>query len=153
MKNASPLGSLFGRILLAGLFLLSGLGKFPTWKETTKQIAEKGVPGANVALMGESLSGADVLLAGAVAFEIIGALSILIGFKARFGALLLLLFLAPVTYYFHDFWHYESGTEQHTAQLIGFMKNVAIAGGIMMILATGPGSFSVDRWLPKRKKE
>jgi putative oxidoreductase len=150
MKNASPLGSLFGRILLAALFLLSGLNKIPNFKTTADGLIEEHVPGADVALVG-GLRGADLLLGGAVALEIIGSLSILIGLKARFGALLLLIFLAPVTYFFHDFWTFEDQARQQT-EMINFLKNVAIAGGLLMILAMGPGALSIDHWLPKRAK-
>jgi len=151
MRNASPLGSLFGRILLSGLFLLSGLNKIPNWSQTADQLVDAGVPGADLQLVGETVSGADVLLGGAVAFEILGSLAVLIGFKARFGALLLLLFLAPVTYYFHAFWNYEGGTEEQAVEMIAFMKNVAISGGVLMVLAMGPGALSIDHF--RRKKE
>lgn len=137
MGSANPIASLFGRILLAGLFLISGLGKFQNWSGTVAGMEAKNVPLPQVALV------------IATTLELLGAASVLLGIKARWGAVLLLLFLAPVTYFMHNFWDLEG--EQRMQEMISFMKNVAIGGGLLMILAMGPGSISLDRFLPRRK--
>jgi uncharacterized membrane protein YphA (DoxX/SURF4 family) len=83
-----------------------------------------------------------VLLSLAVALEILGGALVLLGLYARLGALVLLVFLVPVSIIMHNFWAYE-GKEQ-TEQMINFMKNVAIMGGLTMVLALGAGPVSVD---------
>src|SRR5262249_44219237 len=92
----------------------------------------------------------QVLLGGAIAFLVIGSVFVVFGIKTRFGALLLLIFLAAVTPLFHNFWDLE-GPEQH-AQLINFLKNVGLAGGVLMVIAHGPGLFSLDTLLARSQK-
>jgi len=83
-----------------------------------------------------------VLLGGAILFEIVGGLSIVVGFKARIGAAMLIVFLIAATVIFHNFWSYEGPQQQD--QLIDFMKNLAILGGLIQITAVGPGPWSID---------
>jgi len=73
-----------------------------------------------------------------VVFEVAGGLSILFGFKARWGALALFMFLIPATLIFH--------TDFSDPNQIGiFLKNLAIMGGLLMVASSGPGSLSMDR--------
>ena len=88
------------------------------------------------------------MLVGAIAFLIVGSLSVLLGLKARFGAGLLLAFLVLAIYFFHAFWNLE-GQEQQM-QTIQFMKNLSMAGAMLFIMANGAGPMSVDAWLAKR---
>ena len=78
-----------------------------------------------------------------------GGLSVLTGFKARWGALALVLFLVPVTAIFHNFWTLQ-GMEQQM-QMIHFMKNLAIMGGLLSIVARGAGLASVDECRAKAR--
>ena len=82
------------------------------------------------------------ILAGAILFEVGGALMVLLGFRARIGAVALVAFLIPTTVLFHNFWSFE-GDEQKM-QMISFLKNLSIMGGLLMILGGGPGYFSID---------
>jgi len=82
--------------------------------------------------------------------EIAGGLSIAFGFLARLGALGLFLYMIPVTLTFHHFWTFE-GAEQKT-QLVNFMKNLAIMGGLLVLYAEGPARYSIDARL-RRPKE
>jgi len=102
-------------------------------------MAERGLPAVGA------------LLAVAVALELIGGVSLLLGLYARLGALALLVFLVPVSLIMHNFWAFEEGPER-MAQMISFMKNVAIAGGVTMVLALGAGPCSIDRLLEPRAK-
>ena len=68
-----------------------------------------------------------VMLAGAIVFLIAGSLSIIVGYKARIGASLLLIFLVLATYFFHDFWMFEDAAEKQQ-QMIAFMKNLSLIG-------------------------
>jgi putative oxidoreductase len=137
--------SLVGRVALVGIFLLSAVAnKIPNFQQTAGHMANEGVPAP------------QVLLAGAIGFLILGSLSVLIGFKARLGATLLLAFLAAATYYFHDFWTVPADamwvhSQQPDFKLpvamieqINFMKNVALMGAMLLIIANGAGAWSWD---------
>ncbi|MCA9155356.1 MAG: DoxX family protein [Planctomycetales bacterium] len=130
---------LLGRILLSAIFLMSAIHKLTHWSATESQMQSEG------------LAWVSLLLAGAVAFELAGSLMVLVGFQARWGALLLFVFLIPVTFIVHDFWTYE-GQEQQT-QMINFIKNLAVMGGTLMVMAFGAGAFSVDAWRVARRRE
>lgn len=122
---------LTGRILLSLIFLLSALGKAAGFSGTAAMMAQKGFPIASL------------FLAAAITIELLGGLSVLTGFKARAGAIALIIFLVPTTLIFHNFWAYQ-GMEQQ-AQMANFLKNVAIAGGLALVTAFGPGPLSVDK--------
>lgn len=110
-----------GRVLLALIFVLSGIGKLTGWSATAGMMASKGMPAVSF------------FLAMAILFELGGGLSLLTGFKARIGAAALFLFLIPVTLVFHNFWAVQ-GMEQRM-QMINFLKNLSIMGGLLLLAA------------------
>jgi len=114
-----------GRVLLAVLFFMSGLAKLGASAGTIGYIASKGLP----------LPG--LLYALAVAAEIGGGILLLIGFKARAAALALAAFTVVAAIIFHS-----QFSDQN--QMIHFMKNLAIAGGLLVVAASGAGRFSLD---------
>lgn len=123
--------SVTGRALLAGIFFMSAAGnKIPNFSQVAEYMGSEGVPAPTL------------LLAGAIAFLILGSVSILLGYKARLGATLLLIFLAAATYYFHDFWTFDGDARQQ--QTIQFMKNASLMGAMLMIMANGSGAWSLD---------
>jgi putative oxidoreductase len=122
---------LVGRILLSFIFVLSGLGKLFQFNATAGMMSAKGLPVASF------------LLLGAIAFELFGGLSVLTGFKTRLGAILLIIFLVPVTLVFHNFWAYQGMDQQ--MQMANFLKNVGLAGGLALVAVFGPGPVSVDK--------
>lgn len=122
--------ALGGRILLAAIFLISGVGKILQWSAVTGVIAAHGLP----------FPGAFLLVATVV--ELVGGLSILFGVKARWGAALLFAYLIPVTLIMHNFWAFSGLDAQ--AQMANFLKNLAIMGGFLQVMAFGPGMFSLD---------
>ena len=129
--------NILGRFFLVLIFLMSAVGnKIPKFSGTTQYMASEGVPFP------------ALLLAGAILFLIAGSLSILVGYKARIGATLLLAFLMLATYWFHDFWTFEDAAERQM-QTISFMKNLALIGTMLMIIARGAGPGSLDRRRPK----
>lgn len=120
-----------GRIMISTIFLLSAVGnKIPNFNDVANYMGSKGVPQA------------QLLLAGAIVFLIVGSLSIIVGFKARIGAALLLVFLILATYYFHDFWKLEGAEKQQ--QMIQFMKNLSMMGTMVFMIANGSGAMSLD---------
>jgi len=83
------------------------------------------------------------MLAIATALELVGGILLLLGWRARLGSLLLLLFLVPTTYLMHAYW--KASIADIQMQQIHFMKNVAIIGGLLILLGSGPGQWAVDR--------
>ena len=128
--TCQSLTALFGRIFLSAIFLMSGIAKITDWSGTAAHMEKEGM----VAI--------PVFLAGAIVLEIGGALSVLFGCYARLGAAALIVFLVPTTVIFHDFWAYEGMERQQ--QMINFMKNLALIGGLLMVVAFGPNGFSFD---------
>jgi putative oxidoreductase len=122
---------MLGRVLLSVIFLLSGLGKIFDWDVNAKLMASQGMP-----LI-------PLLLAGAIIIELAGGLSVLLGWKARWGALLLFLYLIPTTLIFHDFWAF-SGAEMQT-QLVNFLKNLSIMGGLLLVAAYDGAALVAER--------
>ena len=118
-----------GRFLFALIFLMAGANHFN--KQIIGYAASQGVPLASVA----------VPLSGVVA--IAGGLSILLGYRAKLGAWLIVLFLVPVSLMMHKFW---AVTDPMMAQIqmILFMKNVSMLGGALLISQCGAGPFSLD---------
>ncbi len=136
-SNCNSLLKLFGRITIAAIFLLAGISKFLNPEATSLYMAAKGMP----------IIPFFMYSAGIV--EILGGLSLLIGFKTRWGALLLALFLIPATMLFHDFWNV--GPAEEALQKILFLKNLAIFGGLLYVIAAGAGGLSIDRFCLKNE--
>jgi putative oxidoreductase len=132
-----PLAPLAGRILLATIFILSGLTKFTDWQGTANYMTSHGVPLV------------PVLLPLAAIVELAGGLAVLLGSQGRLAALTLFMFLIPTTLVFHGFWAYEGA--EYTNQLHHFLKNLAIMGGLALIIGLGPGPVSVDEWRRRRR--
>jgi len=128
MDKNSGVTLLVARLGVGAIFLLSGVGKLAAWSATAAFAGSKGVP--------------TVLLAAATVLELLGAISVLTGWKARWGAAALVAFLVPVTLVIHNFWA-DQGAEAQL-QMVEFLKNVSIGGGLLAIFAAGPGALSVD---------
>jgi len=128
MDTISKWTQLVGRIALGAIFIVSGLGKLAAWQGTAAYAGSKGVP--------------EVLLAIATALEVLGAISLIVGFRARWGALALLVFLVPVTLVFHNFWAVPAAQQQ--MEMANFLKNLGIGGGLLIVFGRGAGAFSVD---------
>jgi putative oxidoreductase len=125
-----PWAPLAGRILLCTIFVLSGIMKFMDWQGTAQYMASKNLPLIPVLLP----------LAGVI--EIAGGLAIVLGARARLAAFVLFLYLIPTTFIFHNFWAY-TGLE-HMSQMTHFLKNLAIMGGLALLVGMGPGKLSID---------
>ncbi len=124
---------LIGRILISAVFIAAGFHKLFNFAGTAAFIASKGLP----------LS--DVGAAISILIEVGGAFMILIGWKPRIGAILLLLFTLFVTFIFHPFWAFEPSIIQN--QMDSFMKNLAIIGALFYVIAFGTGRYSLElRW-------
>ena len=127
-----------GRLLLCTIYFMAAVGnKIPHFSDVAKIMESVGVPAP------------QFLLAGAIVFLLVGSVSVIVGYKARLGAVLLLTFLVLASYYFHPFWKLEGRAQQE--QMIHFMKNLSMMGAMLFIMANGSGPMSLDSWLKKEK--
>ena len=122
---------LIGRVLLSVIFILAGFGKIGAFAGTAGYVASVGIP------MAELVTVLVIIL------ELGGGLLLLVGFKTRIVAFLLAIFTILAALLFHN--NFSDQT-----QMSIFLKNLAIAGGLFYVKATGAGSYSVDA---KMKKE
>jgi len=121
---------LAGRLLIAPLFLLSGVAKLGAAESTIAWIDATGLPFATLAYL------------GAVALEIAGGIALIAGYKTRYVAAALAVFSLAAALIFHN----AIGDQN---QFIHFFKNVSIAGGLLQVVAFGAGRYSVDAFLRK----
>lgn len=131
MKASFNAMALFGRVLLALVFLLSGIGKLRGFDGTVAYISSVGLPLPSV------------LAALALALEIVAGVALILGYRTRWAALALAAFTLVAAFLFHNFWSMPE--QAQVMQQIMFLKNLAIAGGLLMVAAYGPGAWSVDR--------
>lgn len=126
-----PTTALVARICIAAIFLMSGIAKLVDTSGTLAHMHQAGIPAA------------DTLVYVAAFAEILGAIALIAGLWTRLAALGLIIYLVVATLYFHNFWA-MTGDEQKM-QMIQFMKNLAILGGLGMLMSNGAGMYSVDR--------
>jgi putative oxidoreductase len=126
---------LIARTLIAVIFIHSGINKLLDFGGTQQMMAGAGIPLT------------PVVLVFTILFEILGGLMVISGFKARIGAVLLLIFIIPATIVFHN-------PIADPSQTIQFFKNLSIMGGLLMVYTYGAGPFSVDEYTsPTSRKE
>ena len=125
MNTAQKFIPLVARTFLAVIFLRSGVGKLMGFAGTQEQIAGAGLPLA------------PLVTVFTIAFLLLGGAALILGYKARIGGILLLLFLIPATVVFHN-------PIVDSTQMVQFMKNLAITGGLLMVVAYGSGPVSLD---------
>lgn len=125
---------LVGRILLAAIFVLSGFGKLFAPEATQGYIAHAGLPFPQLAYL------------AAVVIEIGGGVLLAVGYKTRLAAMVLAVFTLAAGLIFHN----AIGDQN---QLIHLLKNLAIAGGLLQVVAFGAGALSLDaRPIPSQEK-
>lgn len=127
MKKFNLVAALLGRIFLSIIFFSSGYNKIVSFAATQKYMESHGLPLV------------QFLLVLAIFAELAGAISLVLGIYTRLGALALLLFMIPTTLIFHtDF--------SQRVQLIQFLKNLSMMGGILAFMAMGDGGLGYDSW-------
>jgi putative oxidoreductase len=124
--------SLVARIFLSAIFIKSGISKMLAPAATQAYMASKGLP----------LTG--ILLIVTIVTLIAGGLSVLLGYKSKIGAFLLIGFLIPATFIFHGSFPEEE---------VSFFKNLGLMGGLLMIVAFGSGKFSLENSLKISKND
>ena len=119
-----------GRVCLSSIFLFSGFSKILNFDQVSRMMENKG------------MTTVSFFLTAGILLEVIGGLTVLFGYKAKQGAVLLMIFLIPTTYLFHNFW--DLSGKEASMQLIMFLKNTAIFGGLLLLFAGGSGRCSID---------
>lgn len=123
--TSANVAAVLGRVLISAIFVISGLSKLTAVSGTIGYIEAAGLPLAPVAL------------AVAVALEVVGGIALIVGFKTRWVATALALFSVVTAFAFH-------GNIADQNQFIHFFKNIAIAGGLLQLVAFGGGALSLD---------
>ena len=131
MGSINRFSPLVGRILMAQIFLISGFGKITGFAGTSGYIASKGIPMP------------DLVTVGTILVEICGGLAVIVGWKARWGAAALFVFTGLAAAIFHNFWSVAPDMAQN--QMIHFLKNITIMGGLLYIVAFGSGPVSLKK--------
>jgi len=111
---------LIARILFSAVFILAGFGHIMNPGEMTEHVKSKGIP----------LPTISVFFAGLL--NLVGGLSIMLGYQVQIGALLLIAFLIPAAFIMHNFWSIEDPMQQQNER-IHFMKDLSLAGGAYLI--------------------
>jgi len=123
---------LLGRILISAIFFYEGIDSILFAEKTKLTMAEYHITWRP-----------DFLLYSSIVFLMIGATMLLIGYRVRFGVWLLLIYWLPVTFIVYSFW--DDPMPEQRLHAILFMKNIAVAGGLLMIAAHGSGKYSIQR--------
>ena len=118
-STAEKYGFALGRVLISVIFILSGIGKLTSFAGTAAMMSSVGIPLAKLALV------------ITLFVEIGGGLMLLTGFGARYAAIVMALWLIPVTLTFHNFWAFQGAVRME--QTINFLKNLAIMGGLIAV--------------------
>jgi len=124
-STSHALTSLAARILLSIIFILAGIEKITGYEGSAQYMQSHGLP--------------SILLPGAILVELGGGLAILLGLFSRYAALVLAIFCLVTAAIFHSTFTGEGAQ----MQIIMFMKNLAIAGGLLLLFANGPGRFAL----------
>ncbi len=131
MKDAFDL---LGRIMLGSIFISEAYDAVIHFETTKAKMTEYHLTWQQ-----------DTLIYGAILFLILGAIMLIIGYRASLGSLLLFFYWIPVTFTVHQFWKIPYSEQR--IESIEFMKNIAIAGGLLMVYVNGSGRYSVRRLL------
>ena len=116
---------LAARICLCLIFLKAGISHSLDFNTTVEMMTNKGLPIANI------------LLLFTVVFQLLGGVSLLLGYKVKIGSVLLILFLIPATIVFHN-------PLADPNQINNFLKNIGLIGGLLMVIYTGSGALSIE---------
>jgi putative oxidoreductase len=129
MGNANVL--LAGRALMSAVFLVAGVRKILFWGGQVGYFTKLGFPAP------------EFFTVVAIVVEIGAGLALLAGWKAKYAAWLLALFVLVATFMAHRFWEFDAA--QAANQMNHFLKNLAIIGGLLFVAAFGPGRLAVDK--------
>lgn len=125
---------LLGRILLSFIFFFEAYDYFAYERLNKEAMTIYGLTWNQ-----------DFFLYAAIFLLLVGALTLLLGYRMRTGAVLLLIYFIPLTFIVHDFWGETSGSAEYRLQSILFMKNIAIIGGLLIAATHISGRYRLRR--------
>ena len=117
--------ALAARICLSLIFFKAGISHITGFSGFVELISSQGLPLAGL------------LAVGTIVFQLLGAISLVLGFKADIGAILLIIFLIPASLMFHN-------PIGDPSQWNAFLKNIGLIGGLLMVIYAGAGALSID---------
>lgn len=126
---------LIARILIAGIFIYEAVDSITFFAETKETMTSYGIEWNQ-----------NLLLIGAIVLLFLGGLLILLGYRMGLGGFLVLSYWIPVTFIVHSFWNYPP--EEVRLEAMIFAKNLAIVGGVLMLMIKGSGKYSLKRLMP-----
>lgn len=133
MSFGEAIAPLVGRGMLAAFFLLTALQKMQNWNDTSFYMAQHGI------------GAIPILLALSVVVEAGAGLALALGFRTRLMSLILFMYVLVVSFLMHDFWAITDPDLVRTEMQL-FAKNMAIAGGLLVLVGHGAGRWSYDSW-------
>ena len=116
---------LAARVCLCLVFLKAGISHILGFNSTVEMMSNSGLPLANI------------LLFFTIVFQLLGGLSLLLGYQIKLGSILLIVFLIPATLVFHN-------PIPNPSEINNFLKNIGLMGGLLMTIYTGAGALSID---------
>jgi putative oxidoreductase len=131
MSISELISPLVGRAAIAWFFLSAAYYVTQHWKPTIDMLAHNGIPAA------------PLLLSGALLVMALGGLSLLLGFQTRHGAMILFAYTIIVTVLLHPYWRFADPAARFAGYEL-FARNIAIAGGLLLLVGMGPGPFALD---------
>jgi putative oxidoreductase len=137
MSVSETISPFLGRLILAWFFLSEAWWRVRDWEGTVMLMHMKHVPNA------------EPLLALTVILMALGGISILLGYYARTGALILFALTIVVSLLMHDYWKIASSVDREADYEL-FIRNMGVAGGLLFLVGMGPGPFAFDT--PRKKK-
>lgn len=126
---------LIGRIFLSTIFIFEAIDSSLYFGKTKDKMTVLGLDWNQ-----------DLLLSGAIFLLALGGLMVLFGYRSTLGAIMLLMYWVPVTFMVHDFWNCTTKAELRNESIL-FMNNIAIIGGLLMLVGKGSGRYSIRRLL------
>ena len=124
---------LIGRIFLSAIFIFEAIDSTLFFGKTKETMTDYGLTWAQ-----------DFMLCCTIFLLIMGGVMVLVGYRSTLGALMLLLYWVPVTFLVHDFWNCGKSSELREESIL-FMRHIAIAGGLLMLVGKGSGRYSIKR--------
>jgi putative oxidoreductase len=140
MSFSELISPFLGRLALAWFFLSEVYARAAAWDANVTKMAMLDLPVP------------PLLLAAGLIVMILGGMSLLLGFHARHGAMLLFGFTVVATVLMHDYWHLHNVAD-YDADYEIFARNIAIAGGLLMVIGLGAGPFAIDNKANNKKKK
>lgn len=139
MSYGEQVAPFLGRLILAWYFVSEAYVRGSDWTATVTLLALKNVPEPQFAHF------------GALIVMVLGAFSLFIGFRTKLGALALFAFTIGANAVMHDYWHITDVLERQADYQL-FSRNIAIAGGLLILVGVGPGKFAMDNLGARGKK-